>query len=177
MKKLSLTLAALALVAAPSLASAQTTSATVNAQADVVATLTATVTNTLYFGQLALGASSTLAPSTTGAQTLGNITGSTVGIGQVQVSHNTDVNVTATATDLTNSATSQTLTFSPACATAATSGGTGSSVTCASFALTGPGSSTPTNSYVLVGGTVTGDAAAGIGTFTGSITFNLQAVN
>ena len=176
MKKLALSLAALSLVAAPAL-SAQTATATVNASATVEASLTAATTHQLKFGTLAMGASSTLASSGASQASLSGL--STAGLGQIQVGHNSNVNVTATVpTVLTNSTSGQTLGFSATCATAATSGGTGTSVaSCASFSFNAATPGTVQNTYVLVGGTVTGSAAAGVGTFTGDIDFTFTASN
>ncbi len=178
MKKLALSLAALAFAAVPAVASAQTASATVNASATVQASLTAATTHQLKFGTLAMGSSSTLASSGASQAALAGLT--TAGLGQVQVGHNSNVNVTATVpTVLTNATSGNTLGFSATCATAATSGGTGTAVTgsCASFSfnVTTPG--TVQSTYVLVGGTVTGNSAAGVGTFTGDIDFTFTASN
>lgn len=180
MKKLSLVAAALAVAALPALASAQgpaTATATVNASATVVADLTATTTHQLKFGNLALGASSTLAASGASQSALSGLT--TAGLGQVQVNHNSNVGVAATVPAvLTNTVTGQTLGFSATCATAATSGGTGAAVaSCASFSFNAAAPGTVQSSYVLVGGTVTGSAAAGIGTFAGDVVFTFTATN
>jgi hypothetical protein len=175
MKKLSLALAGLALVAAPALASAQ--SATVNASATVQASLTAATTNQLKFGTLDMGTSSTLASSGGAQAALSGV--STAGLGQVHVQHNSNVNATAVVpTVLTNGATGTTLGFAATCATASTSGGTGTDTGgCASFAFTAAAPGTVQSTYILVGGTVTGDAAAGIGTFEGDVVLTFTAVN
>lgn len=178
MKKLSLTLAALAVAALPAVASAQTASATVNASATVVADLTATTTNQLKFGTLALGSSSTLASAGASQAALSGLT--TAGLGQVRVNHNSNVAATATVPAvLTNAVSGSTLGFAATCATATTSGGAGTAVTggCASFSLNAAAAGTPQSTYVLVGGTITGSAAAGIGTFTGDVVLNFNAVN
>lgn len=176
MKKLSLVAAALAVAALPALARAQTT-ATVNASATVVADLTAATTHQLKFGNLALGASSTLAASGASQAALSGLT--TAGLGQVQVNHNSNVGVAATVPAvLTNSVTGQTLGFSATCALATTSGGAGTAVpSCASFSFNAAAPGTLQSSYVLVGGTVTGSAAAGIGTFAGDLVFTFTATN
>ncbi|HEX8691612.1 MAG TPA: hypothetical protein VF746_04260 [Longimicrobium sp.] len=176
MKKLSLALAALAL-ALPAAARAQTATATVNASATVVASLTAATTHQLKFGTLALGASSTLASSGASQAALSGLT--TAGLGQIQVGHNSSVGVTATVPAvLTNALTGTTLGFSASCATATTSGGSGTAVaSCASFSFTAAAPGTVQSTYVLVGGTVTGSAAAGIGTFEGDLAFTFTATN
>lgn len=177
MKKLSLTLAALALVAVPAAASAQTATATVNASATVVADLTAATTHQLRFGTLALGASSTLASSGATQAALSGLT--TAGLGQIQVNHNSNVSATATIPAvLTNGTTGTTLGFAATCSRATTSGGTGTDTGgCAAFSLTAAAPGTIQSSYILVGGTVTGNAASGVGTFEGDLVFTFNAVN
>jgi hypothetical protein len=177
MKKLALSLAALAFAAVPAMASAQA-SATVTASATVQASLTAATTHQLKFGTLAMGSSSTLASSGGSQAALSGLT--TAGLGQIQVGHNSNVSVTATVpTVLTNATSGNTLGFSANCATAATSGGTGTAVTgsCASFSFAAATPGTVQSTYVLVGGTVTGDASKGVGTFTGDIDFTFTATN
>lgn len=175
MKKLSLALAGLALVAAPVMASAQ--SATVNASATVQASLTAATTNQLKFGTLDMGTSSTLASSGGAQASLSGVT--TAGLGQVHVQHNSNVNATAVVPAvLTNGVTGTTLGFAATCATASTSGGTGTDTGgCAAFSFTAAAPGTVQSTYILVGGTVTGDAAAGIGTFEGDVVLTFTAVN
>jgi hypothetical protein len=175
MKKLSLALAGLALVAAPVVASAQ--SATVNASATVQASLTAATTNQLKFGTLDMGTSSTLASSGGAQAALSGVT--TAGLGQVHVQHNSNVNATTVVpTVLTNGVTGTTLGFAATCATASTSGGAGTDTGgCAAFSFTAAAPGTVQSTYILVGGTVTGDAAAGIGTFEGDIVLTFTAVN
>ncbi|HEX5872024.1 MAG TPA: hypothetical protein VFY65_16455 [Longimicrobium sp.] len=174
MKKLALTLAALSLFAIP--AQAQVV-ATVNASARVEASLTAATTHQLKFGTLSMGASSTLASSGASQSALSGLT--TAGLGQIQVSHNSNVNVTATVPSvLTNSTTGSTLGFAATCSTAASSGGTGTDTGgCGTFSFNAGTPGTTQSTYVLVGGTVTGSAAAGIGDFTGDIEFTFSAVN
>jgi hypothetical protein len=176
MKKLALAAAAVALLGAPAL-QAQTASATVNASATVQASLTASTTHQLKFGTLSMGSNSTLASSGASQAALSGL--STAGLGQIQVGHNSNVNVTTTVpTVLTNSTSGQTLGFAASCATAATSGGTGTSVaSCASFSFSAAAPGTVQSTYVLVGGTVTGNAASGVGTFTGDIDFTFTAAN
>jgi hypothetical protein len=175
MKKISLALAGLALVAAPVVATAQ--SATVTASATVQASLTAATTNQLKFGTLDMGASSTLASSGATQAALSGV--STAGLGQVHVQHNSNVNATAVVPAvLTNSITAETLGFAATCATATTSGGAGTDTGgCGSFSFTAAAPGTVQSTYMLVGGTVTGDAAAGIGTFEGDVVFTFTAVN
>lgn len=175
MKKLSLTAAALALFAAPAALSAQ--SADVTASARVEASLTAATTHQLQFGTLAMGANSTLASSGGSQAALSGL--STAGLGQVHVQHNANVNVTASVpTVLTNSVTGNTLGFAATCATATTSGGSGTDTGgCASFGFTAGTPGTVQSTYVLVGGTVTGNAAAGIGDFQGTVSFTFTAAN
>jgi hypothetical protein len=178
MKKLSLTLAALAVAALPAVARAQQATATVNASATVVADLTATTTHQLKFGTLALGSSSTLASAGASQAALSGLT--TAGLGQVQVNHNSNVSVTTTVpATLLNSVSGNTLGFAATCATASTSGGTGAAITggCSSFSFNAATAGAPQSTYVLVGGTITGSAAAGIGTFTGDVVFTFNAVN
>jgi hypothetical protein len=178
MKKLSLTLAALAIAALPAVASAQTASATVNASATIVADLTASTTNQLKFGTLALGTSSTLASTGASQSALSGLT--TAGLGQVRINHNSNVAATAVIPAvLTNSVSGSTLGFSATCATATTSGGAGTAVTggCTSFSLGAAAPGTVQSTYLLVGGTVTGSAAAGIGTFAADLEFTFNAVN
>jgi hypothetical protein len=174
MKKLALAVAALSLFAIP--AQAQTV-ATVNASARVEASLTAATSHQLKFGTLAMGASSTLASSGASQSALSGLT--TAGLGQILVSHNSNVNVTATVPSvLTNSVSGTTLGFAASCATASTSGGTGTDTGgCASFGFSAGTPGTVQSTYVLIGGTVTGSAAAGIGDFTGDIEFTFTAVN
>lgn len=176
MKKLALSLAALSLVAAPAL-SAQTATATVNASATVEASLTAATTHALKFGTLAMGASSTLASSGGSQASLSGL--ATAGLGQIQVSHNSNVSVTAVIPAvLTNSVTSTTLAFSATCATATSSGGTGTDTGgCASFSFNAGTPGTTQSTFVLIGGTVTGSAAAGVGTFSGDLEFTFTAIN
>ncbi|HSU12514.1 hypothetical protein [Longimicrobium sp.] len=177
MKKLVLSLAAVACAAVPAMARAQTASATVIASATVQASLTAATTHPLKFGTLAMGASSTLASSGAGQASLSGLT--TAGLGQIQVSHNSNVGVTAVVpTSLTNPVTNTTLGFSATCATATSSGGTGTAVgSCASFSFNAAAPGTVQNTFVLVGGTVTGNAASGVGTFTGDVDFTFTATN
>jgi UDP-N-acetylenolpyruvoylglucosamine reductase len=174
MKKLALTVAALSLFAIP--AQAQVV-ATVNASARVEASLTAATSHQLKFGTLAMGASSTLASSGASQSALSGLT--TAGLGQILVSHNSNVNVTATVPSvLTNSVSGTTLGFAATCATASTSGGTGTDTGgCGTFSFNAGTPGTVQSTYVLVGGTVTGSAAAGIGDFTGDIEFTFAAVN
>ncbi|HEX6037863.1 hypothetical protein [Longimicrobium sp.] len=176
MKKLALAAAALSLLGAPAL-HAQTASADVNASARVEASLTAATTHQLKFGTLAMGSNSTLAASGTAQSALSGLT--TAGLGQVQVQHNSNVGVTATVpTSLTNSVTGTSLGFSASCATATTSGGTGTAVAnCASFSFNAGTPGAVQSTYVLVGGTVTGSSAAGVGDFTGTIQFTFTATN
>jgi hypothetical protein len=159
----------------PAVAAAQ--SATVNASATVQASLTAATTNQLKFGTLSMGASSTLASSGGSQAALSGV--STAGIGQVLVQHNSNVNVTTVVpTVLTNPVTAAALGFSATCATATTSGGVGSNTGgCASFSFTAAAPGTVQSTYILVGGTITGNAAAGIGTFEGDLVFTFTAVN
>jgi hypothetical protein len=177
MKKLTLTAAALAMCAAPAAISAQTANASVTASARVEANLTAATTHQLQFGTLAMGASSTLA-SSGGSQAALSGPGA-AGLGQVQVSHNANVNVTTVVpTVLTNSVSGQTLGFAATCATANTSGGAGADTGgCGSFSFSAAAPGTVQSTYVLVGGTVTGDAAAGVGDFSGTINFTFTAAN
>lgn len=176
MKKLSLAVAALAVAATPVLARAQVT-ATVNASATVVADLTASTTHQLKFGNLALGANSTLASSGASQAALSGLT--TAGLGQVQVNHNSNVGVAATIpATLLNTVTGQTLGFSATCSLATSSGGAGTDTgSCASFSFAAAAPGTLQSTYVLVGGTVTGSAAAGIGTFAGDVVFTFTATN
>jgi hypothetical protein len=176
MKKVTLTAAALALCAAPAALAAQVT-ADVTASARVEASIFASTTNQLQFGTLAMGASSTLA-SSGGSQAALSAPG-VAGLGQVHVQHNSNVSVTTTVPAvLTNGTTGQTLGFAATCARATTSGGAGTDTGgCASFAFTVGMPGTVQSTYILVGGTVTGDAAAGIGTFEGDIVLTFTAVN
>lgn len=175
MKKLCLTAAALAAFAAPTALTAQT--ADVTASARVEASITAATTNQLKFGTLAMGANATLASSGASQAALSGLT--TAGLGQVHVQHNSNVNVTTTVPAvLTNSVTGNTLAFTATCATASTSGGAGTDTGgCGTFSFTAAAPGTVQSTYVLVGGTVTGDAAAGIGDFTGLVTFTFTAAN
>ena len=177
MKKLALGLAAVACAVVPAMAHAQIASATVNASATVQASLTAATTHQLKFGTLAMGASSTLASSGASQASLSGLT--TAGLGQIQVGHNSNVSVTATVpATLLNSVSGQTLGFSATCATASSSGGMGTAVaSCASFSFSAAAPGTVQSTYVLVGGTVTGSAAAGVGTFTGDVDFTFTATN
>lgn len=175
MKKLCLTAAAVALLGAPAALNAQT--ADVTASARVEASLTAATTHQLKFGTLAMGGNSTLASSGASQAALSGLT--TAGLGQVHVQHNSNVGVTATVPAvLTNSVTGNTLGFAATCGTASTSGGAATAVaSCASFGFDAAAAGTVQSTYVLVGGTVTGDAAAGIGDFTGTISFTFTATN
>jgi hypothetical protein len=179
MKKLCLAAAAVALFAAPAAVNAQIggASADVTASARVEASLTAATTHQLKFGTLAMGSNSTLASAGASQASLSGLT--TAGLGQVQVQHNSNVGVTATIpTVLTNSVSGSTLGFAASCGTAATSGGTATAVTdCSSFGLSAATPGTTQSTYVLVGGTVTGSAAAGIGDFTGTVSFTFTATN
>jgi hypothetical protein len=165
----------LVLVALPATALAQ--SATVTASATVQGSLTASTTNVLKFGTLEMGSSSTLATSGGTQAALSGV--STAGLGQIQVQHNSNVGVTAVVPAvLTNSTSGNTLAFAATCATAATSGGAGTGMaSCTSFSFTASALGTVQNTYVLVGGTVTGGAAAGLGTFEGNIEFTFTAIN
>jgi hypothetical protein len=178
MKKLALTAAALALFGAPAALNAQPgASADVTASARVEASLTAATTHQLKFGTLAMGTDATLTSAGASHSPLSGLT--TAGLGQVQVQHNSNVGVTASVpTVLTNSTTSETLAFAATCATAATSGGTSTAVPdCTTFDITVTTPGSVQSTYVLVGGTVTGDATAGIGDFTGTISFTFTATN
>jgi hypothetical protein len=168
-------LAGLAFLAVPALGMAQ--SATVTASATVQASLTAATTNQLKFGTLDMGSSSTLASSGGTQAALSGL--NTAGLGQVHVQHNSNVGVTTVVpTVLTNAVTAMTLGFSATCATATTSGGAGTDTGgCAAFSFPASSLGTVQSTYVLVGGTVTGNAAAGIGTFEGEIVFTFTAVN
>jgi hypothetical protein len=168
-------LAGLALLAAPATVMAQ--SATVTASATVQASLTAANNNQLRFGTLDMGASSTLASSGGSQAALSGI--STAGLGQISVQHNSNVSVTAVVpTVLTNGVTGNTLGFAATCATATTSGGAGTDTAgCATFSITAAALGTVQSTYVLVGGTVTGDASKGLGTFGGDMVFTFTAVN
>lgn len=176
MKKLCLAAAAAVLFGAPAL-QAQTASADVTASARVEASLTAATTHQLKFGTLAMGSNSTLASSGGSQAALSGLT--TAGLGQVQVSHNSNVGVTATVpTVLTNSVSGNTLAFAASCATASSSGGTGTAVAdCSSFSFNAATPGTTQSTYVLVGGTVTGSSAAGVGDFSGTIQFTFTASN
>jgi hypothetical protein len=176
MKKLCLTAAAVALFAAPAALNAQA-SADVTASARVEASLTAATTHQLKFGTLAMGSNSTLASAGASQASLSGLT--TAGLGQVHVQHNSNVGVTASVpTVLTNSATGNTLGFAASCGTAATSGGTATAVaSCNTFSINAAAPGTTQSTYVLVGGTVTGSAAAGIGDFTGTVAFTFTATN
>lgn len=175
MKKLALAAAAVALFSAPAL-SAQV-SADVTASARVEASLTAATTHQLKFGTLAMGSNSTLASDGATQAALSGL--NTAGLGQVQVQHNSNVGVTATIpTALTNSATGSTLAFAATCGTASTSGGAATAVAdCTSFGFNAGTPGAVQSTYVLVGGTVTGNAAAGVGDFTGTISFTFTATN
>jgi hypothetical protein len=177
MKKIGIAAAALALIAAPAALSAQTASADVTASARVEASLTAATTNQLQFGTLAMGANSTLA-SSGGTQASLSAAG-VAGLGQVHVQHNSNVNVTAVVPAvLTNSVTGSTLAFAGTCATATSSGGAGTDTGgCAAFSFAAAAPGTVQSTYVLVGGTVTGDAAAGVGDFQGTVAFTFTAAN
>jgi hypothetical protein len=177
MKKLALSLLGAAALLAPAALSAQTAAATVNASATVEASLTAATTHQLKFGTLAMGASSTLASSGGSQASLSGLT--TAGLGQIQVSHNSNVGVTAVIpAALTNSVTGTTLGFAATCATASSSGGAGTDTGgCASFGFSAGTPGTVQSTFVLIGGTVTGNAAAGVGTFTGDLEFTFTAVN
>lgn len=177
MKLLTLAVAGVALLGSAVAASAQTSSATVTASTTVQASLTASTTHQLKFGTLAMGASSTMASSGGTQAALSGLT--TAGLGQVQVAHNSNVGVTTVIPSvLTNSVTGQTLGFSSTCATAATSGGAGTDTGgCASFSFNAATPGTVQNTYVLIGGTVTGSAAAGTGTFSGDLDFTFTAIN
>lgn len=177
MKKLCLTAAAAVLLGAPAALQAQVATADVNASARVEASLTAATTNQLQFGTLAMGSNSTLASS--GATQAALSGAGTAGLGQVLVSHNSNVGVTATVPAvLTNSVSGSTLAFAATCGTASTSGGAATAVaSCATFDFTSAAPGTVQNTYVLVGGTVTGDAAAGVGDFSGLIEFTFTATN
>lgn len=176
MKKLALAAAAVALFSAPAALSAQTASADVTASARVEASLTAATTHQLKFGTLAMGSNSTLASNGASQAALSGLT--TAGLGQVQVQHNSNVGVTATVpTALTNS-TGGSLAFAASCATTGTSGGTATAVAnCSSFSINAGTAGAVQSTYVLVGGTVTGNAAAGVGDFTGTISFTFTATN
>jgi hypothetical protein len=175
MTRLSYALAGLALVALPATTTAQ--SATVTASATVHASLTASTTNMLKFGTLDMGSSSTLASSGGAQAALSGV--STAGLGQVLVQHTSNVNVTTVVPAvLTNGVTGYTLGFAATCARSTTSGGAGTDTGgCGTFGFTAATPGTVQSTYVLVGGTVTGDAAAGIGTFEGDIVFTFTAVN
>lgn len=177
MKKIGIAAAALALFAAPSVLSAQVATADVTASARVEASLTAATTNQLQFGTLAMGANSTLA-SSGGTQSSLSAPG-VAGLGQVHVQHNSNVNVTAVVPAvLTNGTTGSTLAFSGTCSTSSTSGGAGTDTGgCAAFSFTAAAPGTVQSTYVLVGGTVTGDAAAGVGDFQGTVAFTFTAAN
>lgn len=168
-----------ALAVAPGAASAQlsTASATVNASAFVQANLSATTTNQLRFGELQSGATSTLTSS--GATQSALSTSTTAGLGQVQVTHNSKVNVTATLPTALSNGTA-TLSFSANCASATTSGGAGTAITnCSSFSVAPTAVGTSQSTYLLIGGTFNsaGAAATAFGTYQANITFNFAATN
>jgi hypothetical protein len=103
----------------------------------------------------------------------------TAGLGQVHVQHNSNVNATTVVpTVLTNGVTAPRWASRPPARRPSTSGGAGTDTGgCASFSFTAAAPGTVQSTYILVGGTVTGDAAAGIGTFEGDIVFTFTAVN
>jgi hypothetical protein len=168
------TAAAIMALVVPSVVQAQT-SATVVASATVQASLSASATNGLNFGTLAMGDDETVSSSGPGALSAAGVKGR----GQVNVQHNSKVSVTALVPSvLTNGATGNTLGFVATCAIAATSGGAGTAVpNCVSFDFTPTTLGTVQNTFILVGGTVTGDAAAGIGTFSGDVVFTVASTN
>jgi hypothetical protein len=159
----------------PTMAQGQTANATVTASATVQASLTAATTNQLNFGTLTMGTNSTIGSAGAGA-----LSGAgTAGRGQVQVTHNSNVAVsTVLPTTLRNSSTNSTLGFAGTCATTTSTGGSGTAVAdCASFMLTAGLLGTNQESFILVGGTVSGNSASGIGTFSGDVVFTFTAVN
>lgn len=159
----------------PTMAQGQTANATVTASATVQASLTAATTNQLSFGTLTMGTNSTIASSGSGP-----LSGSgTSGKGQVHVQHNSSVGVsTVMPATLVNSSSNNSLVFDGSCATATASGGTGTAVgNCSSFALTATAPGTLQSTYILVGGTVTGNSSAGIGTFSGDVVFTFTSTN
>jgi hypothetical protein len=164
------TAAAVMALVLPAVAQAQT--ATVTATAIVQATISASTTNQLNFGTLMMGASSEInsghALASAGA----------AGRGQVHVQHNSNVNVSTSFPLVLTRTGGATLAFAPTCATSNTSGAAGTAVPdCTNFSFTAATPGTQQSTYILVGGTVTGNAAAGVGTFTGDVIFTLTAAN
>ncbi len=167
------TAAAVLALVVPAAAQAQT--ATVTASATVQASLTATSTNQLNFGTLTMGQNQTIGTTGAGALSAAGVAGR----GQVHVQHNSNVNVTATVPSVLTRTGGATLDFAPTCATATTSGGSGTAVTgnCESFGFSATTLGTIQSTYILVGGTVTGNAASGVGTFSGDVVFTLASTN
>jgi hypothetical protein len=166
------TAAAVLALVVPAVAQAQT--ATVTASATVQASLTATTTNQLNFGTLTMGQTSII--GTTDALPLS--APGVAGRGQVHVQHNSNVNVTGTfPLSLLRADGLASLAFVPSCGTSSASGGSATGGTCSSFALTAAAPGTVQSTYILVGGTVTGSGAAGVGTFSGDVVFTLTSTN
>lgn len=166
---------ALLLTAVPVIATAQGSTADMYVSATVQASLTSFATHQLRFGTLSMGGDYTLSAVGGTQATLSSAT--TAGLGQVHVQHNSNVLVTALMpTELRNGI--NVLAFNATCARASASGGAGTDTGgCASFGLPVSALGTVQSTYVLVGGSVIGDGAAGIGDFSGTISFTFTAVN
>ncbi len=162
---------ALVLAFAPVAVQAQSTTATVDATATILANLTVGAVTDLDFGDITPGTGVAVPPGGTVP------TGATRG--EFQITHNSDVRVdiTTVPTVLTGpGGTTIAVTFS--CGYSTTSGGTTTPTTCGALGLTGittPG--TDQNTFVQIGGTIAaGATSVRAGDYTAALTFDVSAV-
>lgn len=166
------TLLALALLAAPMVAEAQSASGTVNASATILAYLDVQNVSDLDFGTIAAGAGATMTP--------GVVPGSGT-LGVLQIDHNSDVSVAAAVPAFLTLAGAPNLPVNFSCGYSPAAAGALSGAATACGALpnqTGNGDGTTRTSYIQVGGSISGvDTTDRMpGTYTGSLVFTVTAV-
>jgi hypothetical protein len=176
MKKIILWALAGVLAVAPSVASAQSASGTVNASATILAYLDVQNISDMDFGNVTAGTAATLTPGSTPAS-------GTLGV--LEIDHNSDVSVSASlpsgGLSLVGNPTAPKLpvTFSCGYSDAQSGALSGSATACTSLPnRSGNGDGTTTTSYIQVGGSITSTNTTGRipGTYTGSLVFTVPAV-
>lgn len=174
MKKIAALAAAAILMAAPSLAHAQTASGSVSVGATVQSSLTVAASNPLNFGT-AIAPSAGSVTVNVGAAPAG--TGQT--LGSLEVSHNSDFSVSGPASiTLTSGANSMSASLTCGYSDTATGAlltGT-SSAACNALPNRDITLGTQTTTFLQVGGTLTVGAGQAAGTYSGSASFTLTAI-
>jgi len=165
------TLFALAVLAAPLAAEAQSASGTVNASATILAYLDVQNVSDLDFGSIAAGSGASLTPGSSPA------TGT---LGVLQIDHNSDVIVSAvvpTALSLSG-APDMPVSFSCGYSAAASGALSGSAAACNALPnRAGNGNGTTRTSFLQVGGDITAANTTNRvpGTYTGALVFTVTA--